>query len=360
MKIVFILPGLHMSGGIISTIELSNRLKEMGHDVQIIYPSLLVGPRLKWFNFRSLYTNYRASEQARDTLFDRITPTAPIVKVPTLNERFIPDADAVIATWWETAYYVRDYSKNKGQKFYFVRGYEIWYGTENLIDQTYSFPLKIIVTSTYLKELLKDRLGVIAGEIIPNGINLNLFYKTRPSMETGHLKRVGMVYRGMPWKGMEDGFAAFKLAAKSYPNVKLVLFGSPATGKLPNNVEFHEYPNVNKLRDLYNSLDIFLLPSHPGEAFSNPPLEAMACGTACVLTNVGGIPDYAIPDKTALVSEPYDVASLARNLILLLQNDNKRTAIAEAGYNHIRNFSWDAAASKLAQFVCHNLDNPPV
>lgn len=355
MNITFILPSLNMSGGVFSTIELSNKLSRMGHEVNIVYPKVLVGPRLKWRNVRSIWKNFNKNKEMKDKLFKRITIKCNLIQVPTLNGRYIPDADVIIATWWETAYYVNSYSINKGVKFYFVRGYEIWYGNKQKVDKTYRFPLNIITTSTHLKNLLSDRLGVNVIGVVPNGVNFDLFYKiTRPS-QPHKTKRVGMVYRGINWKGMHDGFEAFEIAKREYPNLELVLFGDTIGGDIPPDCEFYEYPSIDKLRELYNSLDIFMLPSHEEEAFSNPPMEAMACGVACVLTNVGGVPDYTISGKTALISPPHDPNALSNNLLTLLNDDKKIIDVAESGHEYIKQFSWEKSASKLETIFEGNL-----
>lgn len=354
MKITFILPELDMSGGIISTIELSNRLSLRGHEVNIVYPSLLLAIRLKWYNIRSILKNFNKSKKIKDTLFNRVSIKCNLVHVPTLNEKYIPTADVVIATWWETAYYVHSYSITKGVKFYFVRGYEIWYGNKAMVDRTYSFPLHIMTTSNYLKKLLTNQFGINVSGVVPNGVNFDLFYKTKRQFLPKKFKRIGMVYRTAKYRGMRNGFEAFAVAKKNYPNIKLVLFGGPRGDDVPSDAEFHEYLQIDELRELYNSLDIFMLLSHE-EGFSNPPMEAMACGVACVLTNVGGVPDYTIPGKTSLISPPHDPKALANNLLCLLTNDEKRNNIAEAGYKYIKQFSWEESVSKLEILLEKNL-----
>ena len=135
-----------------------------------------------------------------------------------------------------------------------------------------------------------------------------------------------MPYRNLKWKGVNDGINAFEIVRKKYHDIQLVMFG-PKLGKdVPAYVEFHEKPSNNKLRAVYNSCDIFLFPSH-SEGFGMPPMEAMACKCAVVATNVGAVPDYAIPGETALISPPRMTELLAKNVIKLVENKKLRMKI---------------------------------
>ena len=354
MRITFLLPSIGIAGGIRSTFELANRLQERGHDVSVVYP--LIPPRsgAKWYNIRrlagrALQLAARFKEGNHVRWFDL---KAKLIRVPTLAERYIPQGDIIVATWWANAYDVNNYGPDKGEKFYFIRHYEIWGGPKDLVDKTYTLPLHKIVTSTWLKNLIEKKFNVSVLGPVPNGVNFKLFYKERENFECHDPKRVGMLYRRAKWKGMKDGLEAFLIAKKNYPNIQLVLFGEKPTPddmkiiKKIDNVEFHKFPYKEKLRKIYNSLDIFVFPSHC-EGFGNPPMEAMACGVACVTTNVGAVPDYTIPGKTALVSPPKDPETLAQNIIELLENENKRKQIAKNAYNYIKQFTWDKAVEQL-------------
>ena len=80
-----------------------------------------------------------------------------------------------------------------------------------------------------------------------------------------------------------------------------------------------------------------------------PPMEAMACKVAVAATRAGAVPDYAIADKTALVSEIGDIEGLAKNIIYLVENRNERNRIAENGYNYIKQFTWERATEQLEE-----------
>ena len=336
-----------------STFELANSLVDKGHEVKIIYP---IAPGEAWCSFREqvsrvlkILANLGIGRKVK--WFDL---KALLVKVPTLEEKYIPNADIVMATWWKDVHDISRYSRKKGEKFHFIRAYETWGGPEEEVNKTYTLPVHRIVVASYLKKTIEEKFGVHVEGPLKNGVNFNLFYSERKSYQPHMPKRIGILYRHQKLKGMADGLNAFLSAQKQDPNVQLVLFGespSPEDNNIISSVdnkEIHISPYGAKLRAIYNSLDIFVFPSL-SEGFSNPPMEAMACGAACVVTNAGAVEDYAINGETALVSETGDVATLERNIIELLKDEKKRQVIAENGCRSIQKFTWSDTANRLEQ-----------
>jgi len=350
MKITFILPYVGISGGIRSTFELANRLQDRGHKVSVVYPLIPMGHGAKWYDLRGLAHRARGTienfiQGSRVEWFDL---KVNLLGVPTLAERYIPEAHVIVATWWETAYFVAKYEKNKGEKFYFVRHYETWGGPEDAVNKSYTLPLHIVVTSTWLKTLIEHKFNVSTFGPIPNGINFDLFYKTRNGFRCHNPKRVGMIYSRAKWKGGQDGLKALYVAKKKHPNIQLALFGEPKDKEVREDIEFHKFPSKDKLRELYNSIDIFVFPSRC-EGFGNPPMEAMACGTACVATKVGAVPDYTIDGKTVLICPLYAPDKIAERLIYLLDNEKQRREMAKAGHKYIQRFGWDESVNQLEE-----------
>jgi len=345
VKITFILNSIGISGGVRVVFEYANHLYERGHQVSVIFPLIPTWSDTKWYNIRTTAGAIKgiAQKLVKGNKINRFDLKAKLVRVTSLSERYIPDSDIVVATWWSTAYCVARYGDNKGKKFYLVQHYEIWGGPKEKVDSSYKLGLKIIAVSGWLKNIIESELGGDVEAVIPNAPSWEFYPENR---KENKVVRILMPYRKERWKGFSDGVKAFEIARRKYANIQLVVFGLGQGRNLPQYVEFHRNPTGAELRKVYNSCDIFLFPSHC-EGFGLPPMEAMACKIPVVTTNVGAIPDYTIPNKTALVSQPRDVEGLARNVIRLVENTNMRKRIAENGYNHVKEFTWGKATDRL-------------
>jgi glycosyltransferase involved in cell wall biosynthesis len=92
---------------------------------------------------------------------------------------------------------------------------------------------------------------------------------------------------------------------------------------------------------LLGAATLFCFPS-AYEGFGLPILEAMACGTATVTTNVSSLPELA--GEGALLVPPNDVPALREALDTLMANPVTRVQLAERGLVQAARFSWERCA----------------
>jgi glycosyltransferase involved in cell wall biosynthesis len=99
-------------------------------------------------------------------------------------------------------------------------------------------------------------------------------------------------------------------------------------------------PDVD-LPALYGGAAAFLFPTLY-EGFGLPVLEALACGTPTLTSNVSALPEVA--GDAALLADPTDEPSLADAIIALLTDESLRARLAAAGPARARQFTWERTA----------------
>jgi len=93
--------------------------------------------------------------------------------------------------------------------------------------------------------------------------------------------------------------------------------------------------------------DIFALASL-WEGMPGVILEAMAARLPVVATSVGGIPEMVVHGQTGYLVPPRDSGALATSLARLLEDEESRLEMGEAGYRRVRShFSLDAKVREL-------------
>lgn len=348
LKITFVLPfaGTDPCGGPKVVYEYANHLARKGHSVTVVHPALC-GIHKPWikrakaairFVQRSIDGSYRP-----DNWF-QVDPKVRLMWAWSLAERYIPDADVVIATWWETAELVNSYAGAKGRPFYLIQHLETWEGHEDRVYATWKMPLKKIVIAQWLRDIANGLSE--SSVLIPNGLDFQRF-RMDALPQDRNSNQIMMLFHNHDWKGSTDGLEALSIVKRQTPELRVTLFGtSLAPPNLPDWIEYHQKPPQTRLRELYNQTAIFLAPSW-NEGWPLPPAEAMMCGAALVATDIGGHREYAAHEETALLSPPKDPNGLAKNLLRLIRDKDFRIQLATQGNQHIQQFTWDRAVDRF-------------
>ena len=85
------------------------------------------------------------------------------------------------------------------------------------------------------------------------------------------------------------------------------------------------------------------------EGFGLPVLEAMACGTPTIASNLSSIPEVA--GDAALLVDPYDVFGLAGAMQDIVNDPNLRLQLREAGLSRVKQFSWMRTGQRTAEVL---------
>ncbi|MGD8623298.1 MAG: glycosyltransferase family 1 protein [Anaerolineae bacterium] len=110
---------------------------------------------------------------------------------------------------------------------------------------------------------------------------------------------------------------------------------------LLSDVIFTGYVPEPDLVLLYNTAALFAYPSLY-EGFGLPVLEAMACGTPVVTSNLSSLPEIA--GDAALLVDPADETAISSAMATLLSDPHLARRLSAAGLQRARSFSWERTA----------------
>jgi glycosyltransferase involved in cell wall biosynthesis len=117
---------------------------------------------------------------------------------------------------------------------------------------------------------------------------------------------------------------------------------------LTNQVVFTGYVEDRDKPALLSGALAYVFPSLY-EGFGLPILEAMACGTPVLTSNISSLPEVA--GEAALLIDPHNVDEIAAGLTQLITNPNLRRQLVEQGYQQIQKFSWQKAAMQVFELL---------
>ena len=127
-----------------------------------------------------------------------------------------------------------------------------------------------------------------------------------------------------------------------YPSVRQAVIKS----RVENVVRFLGFVPFETLRCFYESAAGFVFPSRY-EGFGLPPLEAMACGTPVVTSNVSSLPE--VVGDAAIQVNPENVFDIARGISDLLLDEELRASLIRRGREQAGRFSWNWTARQVLE-----------
>lgn len=354
MRITFVLPVFDLSGGVRVVAQYAERLRRRGHDVLVVGcppAPLSLRARLRgWMRARDRRVRDRAGASHLDGLG---VPRRLLERRRPVRASDLPDADVVVATWWETAEWVATLPPEKGAGAHFVQNDEAHPAWLSAADRARAavaqrLPLAKITISRSLEALLRGRYGVQEVDLVPNAVELDLF--RAPPRGRQATPTVGLLYSDNPLKGVDVTLRALERVRAELPTLQVLAFGAqpldPAL-PLPPGARFEQRPSQERIRALYSSCDAWICGSRC-EGYHLPPLEAMACRTPVVSTRVGGPDDFVADGANGYVVELEDDAALAeRTLRVLRASEDAWRALSEGAHRTAHAWTYDDATRAL-------------
>jgi glycosyltransferase involved in cell wall biosynthesis len=113
---------------------------------------------------------------------------------------------------------------------------------------------------------------------------------------------------------------------------------------LGKSVLFPGFIKEDDLTAVYNIADVFVFPSLY-EGFGLPVLEAMACGTPVVTSNISSLPE--VVGSAGILVNPHDHEEIASAIYRLLTDKKLSSRFTKEGLERSSHFTWEKAAAEM-------------
>ncbi len=319
MKIAFVEPHLGVYGGIRRILEFSNRFVDRGEDVTIFHPT---GAPCAWMPCRA-----------------RVSPTAElfasdfdaIVYNDPPDYRLVRRARAPLKVFYILELYDKDRLREWNPKIYWPRK-----GRMLALKRSLQMPFLMVANATWIQRWLADYLS-LESELILGGVNRELFH---PVPGVRHDERAFTILcsgDAREHKGTATVVDAVERVRRAHPEVVLATYHGRGIAQAD-------------MAAVYARADLFVDAQwHAG--WNNPVIEAMACGTPVVCSDIGGVQDFAFQERTALLAPPRDAGAFAAAIARMIESPELRATLAANALRGVDRFDWDAAVERFLDLL---------
>jgi len=346
MKITFVCPPLNMTGGIRVVAIHAQYLQSFGHEVLVVAPPRPARGHLADLRRRLRLPPVAMRPQPPSHMDGTGVPTRILDRPRKVLASDVPDADVIVATWWETAEFVAAMPAAKGRKVYFVQGHEVFrHQPIDRVIATYRSDMRKIAVARWLAEAI-ERDGNRQGcAIVPNAVDRSLFFA--PPRERNARPRLGTLFSENDNKSFDIALAVIAAVRAAMPEVEVVALGSDAPvrhrDRLAGIALTLQAPQA-ALREVYASCDVWLTCSKT-EGFNLMAMEAMACRTPVVSTRTGWPVEAIVDGVNGALADVDDVAGLAAGVLRILRLDAARwREVSDGAARTVADSSWERSA----------------
>src|SRR5207237_9877352 len=214
LRVTVLCPHLRIAGGVRAILTYADRLAARGHEVTVVVPAR-GRARAAWRNIAAAGPDWVAGFRPR------------VRWVPHWDPNALPEADAILATAWQSAPVVAGAPARCGVKFYLVQHYEsLYHGAPEVVDATYRLPLRKVVISTWLADIMRETFGA-PSDVLVTPVDRALFHRVEVAVATSR-PRVLMLHHEYEWKGVADGLEAVRRVRARVAGRRRVGFGVKA------------------------------------------------------------------------------------------------------------------------------------
>ncbi len=145
------------------------------------------------------------------------------------------------------------------------------------------------------------------------------------------------------------------IAQKISNDIHLIILGAgPEEQKIKDlakthkNIHFLGYQNKKETISLIRGSDILIQPSLQ-EGISSTLLEAMACKTAIIASNIGGNKELITNEKNGILIEPTNSKEFIKKIQNLLNQDELRKSITDDALIYVKKYDWNVIGNQYLE-----------
>lgn len=218
---------------------------------------------------------------------------------------------------------------------------------------------RVIAVSNNLKEKALETFKDKNIDVIYHGVDTKKFYKKNVKKKNDKVNFI-CVCRLVKFKRVDILIEAFKMFVdKANIDAHLTIVGTgymeeelkELTAKLDLNqhVTFSGYVPNEKLVDVLNEADIFVLPS-VHDSFGIVFVEAMACGLPCIGARSAGVPEVISENETGFLAKPEDAEDFYKCMEKLAKDKSILKKMGEKAHDLAHNkYNWEVMVDKYEE-----------
>jgi glycosyltransferase involved in cell wall biosynthesis len=266
------------------------------------------------------------------------------------------DADATFATYWSTAYNLRELP-NGGQRYYLVQDFEPYFypmGTDYVrAENTYRLGFHCITLGPWLARLLRTQYQAQADHY-DFAVDTEIYWP-QPQPRAAYPRVAFYARPSTPRRAYELGIEALQQVKERCPEAEIVLYGANQLDPPPFSYVHLGVRHQFELATLYSTCDVGLVLSLTNPSFV--PFEMMACKCAVVDIHSERVEGLLAHGHNALLAEPTP-EGVADAILTLLWDKDLRAKITEQAYAQVKSKSWRSSAHQLERVLVQHA--PPL
>jgi glycosyltransferase involved in cell wall biosynthesis len=240
------------------------------------------------------------------------------------------------------------------------------YLSEWLIGPFYRNTRFVVVSQSTKDELVRRGLKEENIGIVHNAVDHSV-YRPDLSAKSG-TPLIGYVGRIKKYKCIERLLEAAAIVFNRLPDARLVIAGSgdhldalrrtAAALGIGDRTDFIGHVGEKEKVAMLQRAHVVANPSSK-EGWGVTVIEANACGTPVVASDVPGLRDAVVDSETGFLVPHGDVEALAAGILRLLEDEDLRRSMSKKAVAWAGKFSWDESARSIVQEIEALLDRQP-